>query len=78
MNEADPRGRDNQETADAIAEIEGLELARVFLIRRKALPNTAGAGLLVPEYGDDKAKDEFSRLTESIVSMSNQYRGAIK
>jgi len=62
-----PGGRDNQETAGAIAEIEGLELATVSLISRKAFPNAAAAGLSVPEYGDDKAKDEFSRLTEFIV-----------
>jgi hypothetical protein len=35
-------------------------------------------GLSVLEYGDDKAKDEFSRLTESIVSMSNRYQSVIK
>ena len=36
LNEADPQGRDNQAAADALSEVEGIELAPVQIIRRKA------------------------------------------
>lgn len=63
LNEADPQGRDNQATLDALAEIAGLDVAPVTIGRRKAFPNAAAIGLSVLESNDDpKATDEMSRL----------------
>lgn len=48
INEADPRSfrmaADNLAAASAIEEIEGLELAPVAIVRRKAFPNAAALG----------------------------------
>jgi len=63
LNEADPQGKDNQAAIDALKEVEGIELAPVQIIRRKAFPNAAAAGLSVLEYNDPKASDEFRQLT---------------
>jgi chromosome partitioning protein len=54
LNEADAQGKDNQEAADSLREVEGLELAPLLIGRRKAFPNAASAGLLVLEWHDDK------------------------
>jgi len=63
LNEADPQGRDNQATLDALAEIAGLDVAPVTIGRRKAFPNAAAMGLSVLESHDDpKATDEMARL----------------
>jgi chromosome partitioning protein len=66
INAADPQGKDNEAAADALREIEGVELAPTFIVRRKAFPNAAAAGLSVLEYDDPKAIEEFSRLTEML------------
>ena len=63
LNEADPQGKDNQAATDALREVRGLEIAPVQIIRRKAFPNAAAAGLSVLEYDDPKATDEFQQLT---------------
>lgn len=64
INEADPQGKDNQAATDALREVQGLELAPVMIVRRKAFPNAAAAGLSVLEYNDPKASDEFKQLTD--------------
>ena len=66
INAADPQGKDNEAAADALREVEGVELAPAFIVRRKAFPNAAAAGLSVLEYDDPKAIEEFSRLTEML------------
>jgi hypothetical protein len=43
-----------------------LELAPGFIVRRKAFPNAAAAGLSVLEYDDPKAIEELNRLTEML------------
>ena len=63
LNEADPQGKDNQAATDALREVQGLEIAPVQIIRRKAFPNAAAAGLSVLEYDDPKATDELQQLT---------------
>lgn len=63
LNEADPQGKDNQAATDALREVQGLEIAPVQIIRRKAFPNAAAAGLSVLEYDNPKATDEFQQLT---------------
>ena len=81
INEADPQGKDNQAATDALREVQGLELAPVIIVRRKAFPNAAAAGLSVLEYDDPKASDEFKQLmdflfvhTNDIVKVANGNR----
>jgi chromosome partitioning protein len=64
LNEADTQGKDNDAATEALREIEGLEIAPVMIVRRKAFPNASAAGLSVLEYDDPKARDEFTRLTD--------------
>jgi chromosome partitioning protein len=64
LNEADAQGKDNQSATHALREVEGIELAPVQIVRRKAFPNAAAAGLSVLEYDDPKASEEFRLLTE--------------
>ncbi len=62
LNEADVQGKDNDAAAEAVREVEGLELASVRIVRRKAFPNAAAVGLSVLEYDDLKAQDELGGL----------------
>ena len=64
LNAADAQGKDNDEAAVAIREFEGFEYCETALIRRKAFPNAAAAGLSVLEHmpKDAKAVDELTRL----------------
>lgn len=66
INAADSQGKDNEAAAEALREVEGLELAPGFIVRRKAFPNAAAAGLSVLEYDDPKAIEELNRLTEML------------
>jgi chromosome partitioning protein len=63
LNEADPQGKDNQAATEALREIQGLELAPMLIVRRKAFPNAAASGLSVLEYDDHKAIEELNQLT---------------
>ena len=71
LNEADAQGKDNQAASDALTEIEGIELAPVLIVRRKAFPNAAASGLSVLEYDDPKASDEMNQLTNFLFSYTN-------
>lgn len=62
LNEADAQGKDNDAALEALKEVEGLELAAVLVVRRKAFPNAAAVGLSVLEYDDPKARDELNQL----------------
>jgi chromosome partitioning protein len=66
INEADPQGRDNQDAADSLRDIQGLELAPVLIGRRKAFPNAAAAGLSVLEHDDPKASRELLQLVDRL------------
>ena len=80
LNEADPQGKDNQAASEALGEVQGIECAPVLIVRRKAFPNAAAAGLSVLEYDDPKASDELQRLTTFLVhttdigALSNGHR----
>ncbi|MDR3798416.1 MAG: AAA family ATPase [Terracidiphilus sp.] len=71
INAADAQGKDNEAAAQALREIEGIELAPGFIVRRKAFPNAAAAGLSILEHDDPKAIEEFNRLTEILFVHSN-------
>ena len=64
LNAADAQGKDNEDAAHAIAEIDGLELLPLLIGRRKAFPNAASAGRSVLEYvpRDAKAESELQTL----------------
>ena len=64
INEADSQGKDNDNAARQLSEIEGLELAPAIIGRRKAFPNAAAEGLSALEYNDPKAKAELTALTD--------------
>jgi chromosome partitioning protein len=69
INEADPQGSDNQAAMAALKEVQGVELAPVLLVRRKAYPNAAAGGLSVLEYSDAKASEELGRLLDALSSV---------
>lgn len=64
INRADPRGQDNSEAEDVIAEAEELTLLPVSLGARKAFGNAAAQGMGVVELKpqDAKASDEIKML----------------
>lgn len=66
LNNADSQGKDNEAAAEAIRGIEGIELAPQKIVRRKAFPNAAAAGLSVLEYDDPKASSELNYLLDSL------------
>jgi chromosome partitioning protein len=71
INAADSQGKDNEAAAEALREVEGVELALGFIVRRKAFPNAAAAGLSVLEYDDPKAIEELNHLTEMLFAHAN-------
>jgi chromosome partitioning protein len=71
INGADPQGKDNEAAAEALRDVEGLELAPSFIVRRKAFPNAAAAGLSVLEHDDPKAIEELTRLTDFLFVSTN-------
>jgi len=72
LNEADSQGSDNDAAIDALKEIEGIDLAPMLIVRRKAFPNAAASGLSVLEYQDPKARDELTQLTTFITKHTNE------
>ena len=77
LNEADAQGKDNQEAADSLREVEGLELAPLLIGRRKAFPNGVSAGLSVLEWHDHKAIDEFGDLMRFLFDVSLKHIGVL-
>lgn len=71
LNEADAQGKDKGSAAEALREVDGLELAPVIILRRKAFPNASAAGLSVLEYDDSKAHEELSQLTDFLFTHLN-------
>lgn len=64
LNEADAQGKDNEAAIDALREVEGVETAPMFIVRRKAFPDAAAAGLSVLEYENPKAREELTLLVD--------------
>jgi chromosome partitioning protein len=71
LNAADPQGRDNEEAASVLRDHQGIEHLPSLIVRRKAFPNAAAAGLSVLEYDDPKAIEEFKRLTKFLFVNTN-------
>lgn len=70
LNAADAQGRDNEEAANVLREVEGLELLPLTIGRRKAFPNAAAGGRAVTEYTprDPKAIEEVQALLSVLYS----------
>ena len=68
LNAADAQGRDNEDSAEALKEMPGMEILKVYVGRRKAFPNAAANGRAVSEYTpkDAKAIQEMQALTKAI------------
>lgn len=64
LNAADAQGRDNEDAAEALRDINGLELLDIIIGRRKAFPNAAANGCAVNEHSpkDGKAIRELYDL----------------
>jgi len=64
LNAADAQGHDNEDAAEALREIKGLELLDMVIGRRKAFPNAAANGCAVTEHTpkDGKAIRELYNL----------------
>ncbi len=56
LNAADAQGRDNEEAATALGEVNGLRYLPQMIGRRKAFPNAASAGRCVVEQKPEDAK----------------------
>jgi chromosome partitioning protein len=61
LNIADAQGRDNEDAAEALRAIDGIEPLPFVVVRRKAFPNALSNGLSVIEQAprDQKAVDEL-------------------
>lgn len=68
LNVADAQGRDNEDAAESIKEVEDLEFLDLAIGRRKAFPNAAAAGRAVTEQTpkDGKAVDELTALIRTL------------
>ena len=71
LNEADAQGKDNEAAIDSLREVEGVETAPFFIVRRKAFPDAAAAGLSVVEYDNPKARDELMQLVNHLFVHTN-------
>lgn len=70
LNIADAQGHDNQDAAEALQDIEGIEFLDVSIGRRKAFPNAASAGKAILEQfpKDQKAVEELTALLQALYS----------
>lgn len=68
LNAADAQGTDNDDSADALSEVEGITYLPCTIVRRKAFPNAAAAGRAVIEHQprDPKAVEEITALTAAV------------
>lgn len=64
LNSCDVQGRDNQDSADILKDVEGLDFLSPSIARRKAFANAASNGLSVFEQaqGAGKAREEMDNV----------------
>ena len=72
INRADPRGQDNDESAELLKEASGLEFINTPLGTRKAFSNAAAQGLSVLELKpqDPKASEEILTLYQRVFNVN--------
>lgn len=75
LNEADVQGKDNAAATEALREIEGIEVAPLQIVRRKAFPNAAASGLSVLEADDPKAREELTQLANFLFGYPSDIGG---
>jgi len=70
LNQADARGRDNEDAIAVVSEIEGIELLPCRIGRRKSFQRAVGQGMVVSEYKprDEKAVAEIEEFYEAIAA----------
>ncbi|HVI78639.1 MAG TPA: hypothetical protein VM715_10865, partial [Candidatus Acidoferrum sp.] len=68
INFADPQGADNEEAAEALKGVDGIDFLDSSIGRRKAFPNASADGLAVTELKrpDAKASAELIALINAI------------
>lgn len=68
LNECWPQGNDNEEAAEALRGVEGIETLACTVGRRKAFSDAAAAGKSVAEHKplDKKAVAEIQELVDSL------------
>jgi chromosome partitioning protein len=68
LNNADPKGRDNEDAAAAVADFPELEYVATPIRRRKPIANAAGLGMSILEYTPKDAKgiEEMSALVQAV------------
>ncbi len=73
INRADPRGQDNDESAEVLKEAGGLEFINTSLGTRKAFSNAAAQGLSVVELKpqDPKASEEMMTLYQRVFNVNS-------
>jgi chromosome partitioning protein len=80
LNQADPQaqGKDNDAATASLREVEGIEVAPIVIVRRKAFPNAAALGLSVLEHRDDpKASAELRELVDFLANVCTNEIGAL-
>lgn len=68
LNGADPQGADNEAATQVIADVEGIEVLPLQIVRRKAFPNAAAEGRAVIEHipRDPKAIEELTAVIKAV------------
>jgi len=68
LNNADPKGRDNEDAAAAVSDFPELEYVATPIRRRKPIANAAGLGMSILEYTPKDAKgiEEMSALVQAV------------
>lgn len=62
LNAADAQGHDNEDAAEAIREMAGIELLDLLIGRRKAFPNAVAAGRAVTEHTPQRSQSHRRNL----------------
>jgi len=68
LNNADPKGRDNEDAAAAVSDFPELEYVATPIRRRKPIANAAGQGMSILEYTpkDSKGVEEMSSVIMAV------------
>ena len=80
LNRADPRGQDNDDTAEILQENDVLTFIDTPIGRRKAFSNAAACGLSVVELkpSDQKAIDEIMKLDQYVFGIKSKSETYLK
>lgn len=71
LNAADTQGSDNQDAADIVAQLPGVELLPAVVVDRKAFAHASGGGLHISEHRprDPKACEEMDRVQQMVLDI---------